>query len=67
MYPLDGGSGPFKSMWMTLKRASGLGKVDSREVVCPWTFAHWHCMHALVHLRTSVLIPGQTNREVMSF
>ena len=33
-YPLDGGSGPTKSMWMTLKQASGLGKVDNGEVVC---------------------------------
>ena len=39
VYPLDGGSGPTKSMWMTLKRASGLGKVDSGKVVCLWIFA----------------------------
>ena len=37
--PRDGGSGPTRSMWMTSKRASGTGKVESGAVVCLCTLA----------------------------
>ena len=67
MYPWDGGKGPTMSIWTTSKRAFGVGKEESEAEECLCTLARWHCMHDRAQRRTSELIPGQTNREVINF
>ena len=64
MDPLDGGSGPTKSMWTMSKCASGVLNVPRGVMVCRCTFDRWHYWHDWAHFRTSDLILGQMYRLV---
>ena len=48
MKPQDGGSGPIRSIWMTLKRALGFGN-DVSGQMCVFEF--WHA--GTVHMNES--------------
>ena len=53
--PLDGGSGPTRSMWIMSNRG---------VIVCLCTLARWQGMHDPAHFRTSALMLGHTYRVV---
>ena len=65
--PLDGGSGPTRSMWTLLNRLFGSSNRPRGVAVCLCIFACWHAKHSFVHCRTSTLILGQIKRDTTSF
>ena len=65
--PLDGESGPTRSICTCAKRASGALKVPRGALTCRNVVDFWQARHCWAHFRTSFLMPGHVKREVTAF